>query len=235
MLNATAIDQLERHVPPTRVGEPPWPVALLYPRQGDWTEEEYLALDTNRLVELCNGCLEVLPLPTPFHQLIAQFLFRLLQDFVLARKLGLVFMMGLPVRVWPKQIREPDVLFVRPGRLPHRNGPAVGADLAMEVVSQGKEDRKRDLVTKRSEYARAGISEYWIVDPQMRRITVLVLQGKKYRVHGEFSPGSHASSVELPGFEVDVGAVFAVESMLPPEKERPRRQKAANRKPKRKS
>ena len=41
-----------------------------------------------------------------------------------------------------------------------------GADLVMEVVSGGREDRKRDLVTKRRDYARANIPEYWIVDPQ---------------------------------------------------------------------
>lgn len=38
-----------------------------------------------------------------------------------------------------------------------------GADLAVEVVSE--DDPGRDLITKRLEYAQAGIPEYWIVDP----------------------------------------------------------------------
>jgi Uma2 family endonuclease len=42
-----------------------------------------------------------------------------------------------------------------------------GADLVMEVVSSHDEDRRRDLVVKREEYARAGIAEYWIVDPEL--------------------------------------------------------------------
>lgn len=49
--------------------------------------------------------------------------------------------------------------------------------LVMEVVSGGPQDRKRDLVIKRAEYAAAGIPEYWIVDPESRRITVLTLVG----------------------------------------------------------
>ena len=37
-----------------------------------------------------------------------------------------------------------------------------GADLVMEVVSGGEDDRRRDLETKVAEYARARIPEYWI-------------------------------------------------------------------------
>jgi Uma2 family endonuclease len=79
----------------------------------------------------------------------------------------------------------------------------------MEVVSDSPDDRERDLVTKRAEYARARIPEYWIVDPQEGRITVLRLEGDRYVVHGEFLKGSKASSVLLPGFVVDVTEAFA--------------------------
>ena len=43
------------------------------------------------------------------------------------------------------------------------------------MVSDGEENRKRDLVTKREEYAQASIPEYWIVDPALKTITVLQL------------------------------------------------------------
>ena len=76
----------------------------------------------------------------------------------------------------------------------------------MEIHSPGHEDH--DLVTKRREYAAAGISEYWLLDPDAETITVLKLQGKKYRVHGEFAQGETAASVLLPGFQVAVKDVF---------------------------
>lgn len=79
----------------------------------------------------------------------------------------------------------------------------------MEIVSDGAENRKRDLETKRQEYAKARIAEYWIVDPQEQRVTVLTLDGQTYREHGVFSPGQQATSVLLPGFVVAVAAVFA--------------------------
>lgn len=200
-------------MPPPRVsqrGEPAWEVALLFPPQGEWTESAYLALDTNRLIELSDGCLEFLPMPTVFHQLIVNFLHRSLQAYVAAHASGFVLFAPLPVRLGPGKFREPDIVYVRRERVPNLRGQPQGADLAMEVVSEGAENRKRDLEIKRQEYAQAGISEYWIVDPQEQRITVLTLDGQSYRVHGEFVPGMQATSVLLPGLSVDVKAVFAV-------------------------
>src|SRR5262249_41063625 len=46
-----------------------------FPRQGTWSEEEYLKLDTNRLIELSDGHLEVLTMPTTSHQMIVAYLY----------------------------------------------------------------------------------------------------------------------------------------------------------------
>ncbi len=89
-----------------------------------------------------------------------------------------------------------------------------GANLVIEVVSDDDESHKRDYQEKRADYAELGIPEYWIVDPQERRISVLMLDGSQYRVHGEFAPGQQASSSFLAGFAVDVSAVFAAGQIL---------------------
>lgn len=191
-------------------GEPAWEVAYLFPAQGTWTEEEYLSLSTNRLVELSDGFLEVLPMPTTSHQMIVAFLFQYLQAFVKARQLGTVLFAALPVRLWKGKIREPDVVFMLAEHA-DRMGEEYwqGADLVMEVVSGSTKARQRDLEIKVAEYARARISEYWIIDPREGQITVFRLKGRKYIVHGRFSRGSRAQSALLKGFEVDVNAVLA--------------------------
>lgn len=194
---------------PSRPGDPAWELALLFPKQGQWTESEYLALDTRRLVELSEGCLEVLPMATAFHQFIVLFLLDALRTYAERHRPARVLPAPVPVRLWPGKLREPDLIYFQPERLPNVHGQPNGADLAVEVVSEGPENRARDLETKRSEYARAGITEYWIVDPLERRIVVLVLEGHAYREHGMFGGGTRATSVLLPGFEVDVDAVFA--------------------------
>lgn len=192
----------------SQLGEPPWDIALLFPLQGSWTEDDYLELGTNRLVEFSDGCIEVLPMPTKLHQRIVRSLFLLLQQFVSAHASGEVFSAPLPIRLWPGKFREPDIVYIRPERTAYRGQPE-GADLAIEVVSEGEVNRRRDLEAKPPEYARACIPEYWIVDPQQEQITVLVLEGKTYRQLGVFGATAAARSVLLPGFTVRVRDVFA--------------------------
>ncbi len=188
--------------------EPTWEIAALFPSQGNWSEEEYLSLQTNRLVEFSHGHLEVLPMPTQSHQLLVIALFQWLRSFVKARQLGTVLVAPMRMRLWPGKYREPDILFMFKEH-DHRRGEHYWdeADLVMEVIRP--DDRRRDQVIKRREYAQAGIPEYWIVDPSARQILVLTLSDEAYRVHGEFGEGDRATSVLLPGFVVDVAAVFA--------------------------
>jgi Uma2 family endonuclease len=71
---------------------------------------------------------------------------------------------------------QPDILVILPGwqgRLRQR-GPEGAPDLAIEVLSPSS--RGRDLLTKRALYARAGVREYWIVDPASRTVEILTLE-----------------------------------------------------------
>ena len=66
------------------------------------------------------------------------------------------------------------------------------------------------MVTKREDYAKAGVTEYWIVDPQEREIHVLALDGDTYREHGVFGEDQVAASAMFSGFGVRVKDVFKV-------------------------
>ncbi len=193
---------------PEETLEPTWEIAQLFPAQGHWSAEEYLALDTNHLIEFSHGQLEVLPMPTFSHQRLVAFLYRQLLRFVEEHSLGVVMFAPLRIRLWGGKYREPDLVFMAAEHA-DRLGEQFweGADLVMEVVSP--DDPQRDNVTKRREYAQAGIPEYWIVDPAAASITVLTLHGQEYALHGEFVAGEEASSVLLKGLRVDVENVFS--------------------------
>ena len=193
---------------PANAPELTWEIAQLFPAQGHWSEEEYLALDTNHLIELSHGQLEVLPMPTQSHQLLVIALFELLRNFVRKEELGTVLLAPMRVQLWPGKFREPDILFMSTQNDDRRSDRFwEGADLVMEVVSP--DDPERDKVTKRREYAQAEVPEYWIVDPADASITVLTLQGQEYALHGEFVSGETATSVLLDRFTVEVTAVFS--------------------------
>jgi len=190
---------------PAFAPEPTWEIARLFPAQGDWSEEDYFELDTNQRVEYSDGHLEILPMPTLFHQLILQFVYEELKAFVAFRSLGTVVIAGYKVRLRPRKYREPDILFIKAA---HRDAMkeqyCEKADLVIEVVSG--DNRPHDIKKKRVEYGRAGIPEYWIVDPQEKTITVLVnkTKDKTYTEHGVYTMGTKAESKLLRGFTIDV-------------------------------
>jgi Uma2 family endonuclease len=198
--------------------KPAWEVAFLFPPQGDWTAQDYLGLEKlcgdSIHVELSCGRLEVLPMPTEAHQFIIGFLYLVLGNFTQVLAPGKVSFSGLRLRLKRKGkralFREPDILYVKAANfhLRHRKFWD-GADLVMEVVSGDPKDRHRDYVQKLIDYAKAGIAEYWIVDPEEKLIRVLTLDGPAYRVHGDFRPGMEATSLLLPGFCVLVDDVLA--------------------------
>src|SRR5207249_4699506 len=105
----------------------------ILPRQGEWTEEQYLVLTdhTNRLVEFTDGFLEVLPMPTDKHQTLLAFLFLAFHQF-LAPRGGKVQFAALRLRIRPRKYREPGLLLLLSATDPRRqNRFWIGADLAL--------------------------------------------------------------------------------------------------------
>jgi Uma2 family endonuclease len=179
-------------------------VAQLWPPRGQWTEADYFTLpDTNRFIELSEGELVVPPHPTHTHQQIVGKLYRAMYDFVTDGELGTVQFGPLPVRLWPGKIREPDILFVAREHSDRIAEQAYGPpDLVVEVLSPGT--RRTDRLEKTAEYARAGVREYWIVDPHRRTVEVFILRDGAYELLGKWGGGEEALSEVLAGFRVAV-------------------------------
>jgi Uma2 family endonuclease len=191
--------------------EPTWEVALFYPPQGGWSVDEYLELTerTNQLVEYTAGRIEVLAMPTILHQRIVLFLINALQAAADRGEGGIALPAPLPTTLSPEKIREPNIVFKLRKNLPSPDDNYFqGADLVMEVVSSDKKSRQRDYESKKIDYAEGKILEYWIVDPQVKQITVLTLESTAYAQHGVFGEGETATSKLLVGFSVNVTDVF---------------------------
>jgi Uma2 family endonuclease len=177
-------------------------------RTEGFSVEDYLSLDGPYLVEFVDGSLQILPMPTAFHQAIAFVLANLLVAWSKPDPLARTKLAPFRVRLTERLYREPDVCFML-GQNAARRSNAFwdGADLVIEIISGS--NRAHDVHTKRSEYAAAGIPEYWIIDSELRLISVFTLDRSQYVLRADFHAHQVAGSVVLKGFSVDVSELFA--------------------------
>jgi Uma2 family endonuclease len=133
--------------------------------------------------------------------------------FLLARVVeslgGTIFFAPLDVFFAGADPVQPDILALLPGwrgRLPQR-GLEGAPGLVIEVLSPS--NRGHDLLTKRALYARAGVQEYWIVDPVVRTVEVLVLDRDAFHTVQVAAGDDVAVSPLLDGATFALAAVFA--------------------------
>ncbi len=184
-----------------------------WPRQGEWTYEDYLRLpDDGQRYEVIRGVLYVSPAPRFKHQFVSGEFSFALKTFVRENDLGLVLSAPFDVLL-PFDIAtpiEPDVIFFRKGNQPHwedMNFEGV-PDLVAEVLSPGT--RRRDQKVKLEAYQDAGVPEYWMLDPDARRVVVHVLRQGRYVVLCRGGRGEEVWSSVLPGFRLKVDSLFPV-------------------------
>lgn len=83
----------------------------------------------------------------------------------------------------------------------------MGSSSAGGVEVASPSTARLDRLEKFGEYARAGVKEYWIVDPDVRTVEIYGLERGAYLLRGRWGPGETAASGLLKGFEVKVDEV----------------------------
>ena len=173
------------------------------------TYEDYWNAPDDERYELLAGQLVKIAAPNIAHQIVGGEFFGVLRDFVKKGRLGRVFSAPTDVVLSDTNVVQPDVIFVSKGRMSivGKNNIQGAPDLVVEVISPSNPEQ--DLVRKRDIYARHGVAEYWIADPDARSMRVMILEGGAYRVAGEYGIGDTLTSSTLKGLDLMVGEVFA--------------------------
>jgi Uma2 family endonuclease len=161
--------------------------------------------------ELARGVLEVTEVPNDPHGQIVYNIYHALTHYADAHP-GAIRRYGgaAEFRLWIAGMisgRNPDVAVVLKGAPKNPRGRRVPA-LAVEVVSKGS--KSRDYVIKREEYLAYGLFEYWIVDPEARKVTVLLRDGSAW-VERVVEGDQVIPSLVLPGLATKVPDLWAVE------------------------
>jgi Uma2 family endonuclease len=173
-----------------------------------FTYDDYLLLPEDRRYEIIDGDLFMTPAPTPYHQLVSINLGSSLRDFVLEHRLGRVLYAPCDVVLSPTDVVQPDILFVASDRLSIIGEKYISEapDLVVEILSPATADRDQDL--KKKLYARFGVREFWLADPEKKTVEVFVNTTEGFRRESLFGAGETLRSPLLPGLEIPLAEVF---------------------------
>jgi Uma2 family endonuclease len=172
------------------------------------TYADYCLTPDDERYELLDGELLMAPAPIESHQIAVMELGTLLHTFVKARGLGQVFSAPYDVVLSETDVVQPDLLFVSNERAHIRTPANVrGApDLVVEILSPST--ASRDWRDKLDLYAEYGVKEYWLVDPDARTVTVLLLEAGAFAEVARYGAGQTLTSPTLAGFTTNLDDIL---------------------------
>ncbi|MDK2931268.1 MAG: hypothetical protein PWR07_1399 [Bacillota bacterium] len=159
--------------------------------------------------ELIGGAIRVVPSPSVSHQEASKRLLMALAGWVEGHGLGQVYCAPLDVVLSEYDVVQPDLVYVSKERSSIIKEANIWGtpDMVVEILSPGT--ARWDQEIKRQLYARFGVRELWLVDPQARSVEVAALKDGALLSSQVYSPGATLASPLLPGFALDVERLFA--------------------------
>jgi len=148
------------------------------------------------------------PAPNTRHQWVSHNLDNSLSNHVHKERLGEVWVAPLDVRLSEDIAVQPDLIFISNARaeIIHEDYIAGAPDLVVEVLSPST--ARHDRATKLRIYAEAAVPNVWYLDPVVKTVELLKLQGKKYIVDSVLAGDQVLKSELFPGWELPLERLF---------------------------
>lgn len=148
------------------------------------------------------------PAPNRYHQDISLNIELMLADYLKKHPVGRIYHAPFDVYLDEINAHQPDVVFVaRPNYSILTDAGCEGApDFIVEILSP--KTAHLDKKAKRSVYARAGVKELWIVDPDGKWIQVYLLQKDAERPAATCSEKDMFTSPHFPGLKISGAKIF---------------------------
>lgn len=183
------------------------------PAEKPYSYADLLEWDDNTRYELYDGEPVAMASPTDVHQEISMALSGQFYAYLRGKKCK-VYAAPFDVRLFermgdrPENVRyvvQPDLLVVCDPNKIDRRGVHGAPDLVIEILSEST--RRTDMLKKFNLYLRAGVREYWIIDPEAQVISVYLLANGEYtaKVYG---PEDTIAVSVLDDCKIDLAAVF---------------------------
>jgi Uma2 family endonuclease len=159
--------------------------------------------------EIIDGEHYVTASPVTQHQRISRRLVVAFQSYLDAQPMGEVFYAPFDVVMSFHDVVVPDLIYISQSRaqLVTAKNLQGAPDLVIEILSPST--RSRDERLKRELYERAGVEEYWIIDPDRNVVLIYRRQDAHFLPPDTFDESAVIETALLPGFELPLGDVLA--------------------------
>ena len=175
---------------------------------------DYLGWEESERAEIINGKVFLMASPSSVHQEIAAELTRQFGNYLEGKRCR-IYPAPFGVRLFeqngesPEDVNtvvEPDISIVCDKSKIDKHGCKGAPDLVIEILSPSS--LRHDRLVKLDLYQRAGVLEYWIVDPEYRSVQVFTLDGNFLRIREEYGMGDVAKVNILEGCFIELSKVF---------------------------
>lgn len=180
-----------------------------------YTYADYLKWDSPERYELIDGEAVLLAAPSTSHQLVSAELMRQLANFLEGKHCKAIAA-PFDVRLFEKEddspedvdtIVQPDITVICDGSKLDERGCKGAPELVMEIISPGSQ--RHDRLVKFNLYQRAGVGEFWLVDPVSSSIQVFLRKDGYLLPHEVYTSNDIAKVNTLDGCFIEVRKVFA--------------------------
>lgn len=184
-------------------------------KQERFTFADVLVWDEDERIEIINGEAFMMATPSSRHQEISMELSRQLANFLEGKRCR-VYPAPFGVRLFEQDgdspenvdtIVEPDISVVCDRNKIDKHGCKGAPDMVIEILSPSS--LRHDRLVKLNLYQRAGVREYWIVDPENRSVQVFTLDGGALKIREDYGPQDVAKVNVLDGYFIELSKVFS--------------------------
>jgi Uma2 family endonuclease len=158
--------------------------------------------------QLIDGELHMSPSPNLFHQILVGNIHFLISSFLRQHPIGKVLCAPIDVYLTETNVYQPDLVYIANDNasIMQEDGIHGAPDLVVEILSPAT--RKFDQGLKKRTYARCGVREYWIVDPETERIEVYHFEKSAEEPAATHRKNTSFETILMPGLSVAANMVF---------------------------